>query len=158
MTYDQDMTETLKLTKNQEIALRTVPDVKIPLFTAATIVGVPARTLQRMEDRGKITSTRLRTRTGRAGERRYSLHDALKLAWSKPEELDNVTIRSTDMDPAERAKVLTADEAAERLGIARDTLHKWSRADIIHPLDWKLDRQSVYSVEDVERVLEGMLT
>lgn len=156
MTYDRDMAKTpVPQTPEQEAqVLAFVPDVKIPLFTAAAILSLPTRTVERMEERGKITSYRLRRINGQPGERRYSLHEVLKLSWTDLEERKAVLVHSIDLKPEDRAKVYTAAEAAERLGIARNTLHSWASQGILRPQDWKLDRQSVYSRDEVERLIE----
>lgn len=156
MSYHRDMTNTQRPRSevHAEKILSHIPDAKIPLFTAAEIVGVPTRTLERMEERGKITSRRLITVSGRPGERRYSLHDALRLLWSDPEERHEKVLRSTDINPDELGKVITAAEAAQLLGIARGTLHKWEAAGRLSPKGFKLDRQTVYDRAEVEAILE----
>ena len=123
-------------------------DLVVETSVAAEMIGVPARTLVRMVERGRIKCTRTKSQgdKGGAGHRRFRVRDIKELRAKGAPEIERANSGLTE---DELDDTMTTAEATKALGVKYHTLRRWEQDGIIkaHPktvhnrVRW--DRQSV---------------
>lgn len=126
-----------------------IPNDLIELSAAASIIGVSAQTLRRMEDRGKISARRTN-----GGHRRYLTHDALRLQKTRPIEIYRGQAPK-GMSAKSLEKLITADDAAKQLGISRPTLRRWEREGKLVAHRNKMGKKVLFDKESIEALVNN---
>lgn len=133
----------------KEDSLTGIENDLIDLSAAASIVGVSAQTLRRMEARGKISSRRTPGGGQGQGHRRYYIHDAIRLARSGAEELYRGKAE-LGLTTDELKGTIGADDAAKLLGVSRPTLRRWEREGKIIAHRGRMGKKVLYNRESIE--------
>jgi predicted site-specific integrase-resolvase len=105
-------------------------DLVVETSVAAEMIGVPARTLVRMVDRGRIKCVRTKSQgdKGGAGHRRFRVRDIKELRAKGAPEIDRANSGLTD---EELAQTMTTAEVTKVLGVKYHTLRRWEADGII---------------------------
>jgi excisionase family DNA binding protein len=126
-----------------------IPNDLIELSAAASIIGVSAQTLRRMEDRGKISARRTS-----GGHRRYLTHDALRLQKTRPIEIYRGQAPKGVTSNA-LSKLISADDAAKQLGISRPTLRRWEREGKLVAHRNKMGKKVLFDKESIDALVNS---
>lgn len=126
-------------------------EVLLETAQAASILGLPTRTLVRMADKGAIPCERTGTAKKGYSRRRFRLADveALKAKGSPEIARANPKISQRELE-----NTVTSTEACEILGVSYHTLRRWEREGIIiarRPLVKNKVRYDRQTIEEIAR-------
>ena len=106
----------------------SMDDLMLETSVAAEMIGVPARTLIRMADNGKVPCTRTPGGPGGAGHRRFRTKDILALRESGAEEIDRANLAFTEEQIADS---YSTPKTQEILGLSYNTVRKYELEGIL---------------------------
>ena len=130
-------------------------DLMVETSVAAEMIGVPARTLVRMVERGRIKCTRTKSQgdKGGAGHRRFRVKDIRELRAKGAPEIERANPGLTE---DELEDTLTTAEASKMLGVKYHTLRRWEQDGLIKSLPKTVHNRVRWDRASVEAMLASM--
>lgn len=129
-----------------------VNEVHLETQQAADLLGVPARTLLRMADRGRISFERTEGGDNGLGHRRFKLADVQALKRKGAPEIDRANSRLT---PEQLAASVNTTEAQEILGVTYQTLWRWEQEGRITAIRPTVKNRIRYDRKTIEAIAEA---
>lgn len=127
-------------------------DLVVETSVAAEMIGVPARTLVRMVERGRIKCTRTKSQgdKGGAGHRRFRVRDIKELRAKGAPEIERANSGLTD---DQLDNTMTTAEATKALGVKYHTLRRWEADGLIKSLPKTVHNRVRWDRESVEALV-----